>query len=353
MPTELSDLISENLSDNRPFVIYRKPGDSQVNLLVQSDSRLHHLQRYSETGFVMAPFSTTEKAIILFPDQFEQLDFETGPIEFEQPEPHMEPRYEDKNRYLNLLKDTIAAIQSGKLEKVVLARKIGFRIDGKPIHVFENLLQRHPNAFCYLWYHPSIGLWSGASPELLLSVENDSLTTYALAGTIEYQEGVEPNWTYKELEEQDLVTRYILDELAKISIQANASTAESILAGRLWHLRSVINARVMADMHDLIINSLHPTPAVCGIPLAAAERYIAENEGIERKYYCGFLGELNLAHPSHTELYVNLRCLEYYEDKAYVYVGGGITSRSLPLQEWQETEAKSQTILNAMFNYIK
>ena len=353
MQTEIADLISEKLTDNIPFAIYRKPGESTINLLTQSDGRIHYLRDHSERGFVMAPFSTTEKAIILYPDQYRQLDIVAGQGEFEQSVHQLIPGDQDKSRHIKLLNNAISAIQSGTLEKVVLARKIGFEMDRIPFHVFENLLQKHPDAFCYLWYHPSIGLWTGASPELLLSIEENNLTTFSLAGTLEYQAGVDPNWTDKELEEQKLVTCYILDKLAKLSVEAEVSKAESVKAGKLWHLRSVINARLRANMENAVLEALHPTPAVCGVPLDAAKQYIEINEGIDRKYYCGYLGELNLVKQSDIELYVNLRCMEYNDNKAYVYVGGGITSLSVPQVEWQETEAKSQTILNAMFNYIK
>jgi len=91
---------------------------------------------------------------------------------------------------------------------------------------------------------------------------------------------------------------------------------------------------------------LHPTPAVCGLPKNEAKSFILENENYDRKYYTGFLGELNsdVNGINTSSLYVNLRCMEIAKDEAIIYVGGGITKDSIPEKEWEETVRKTATM---------
>ena len=95
------------------------------------------------------------------------------------------------------------------------------------------------------------------------------------------------------------------------------------------------------DLKNLL-NTLHPTPAVCGLPKEAAKFFILQNEKYDRTYYSGFLGEIN--DDFDTELFVNLRCAKIEKNVAQIYVGGGITKESNPEKEWSETHLKTNTI---------
>ena len=104
-----------------------------------------------------------------------------------------------------------------------------------------------------------------------------------------------------------------------------------------------------------LIETLHPSPAICGLPRDQAQDFIQQNEALDRKFYAGYLGlvHAHLAqasigfeglHSIEADLYVNLRCMEYQSGTAIVYVGSGITSGSQPEKEWEETILKAQTI---------
>ena len=102
-----------------------------------------------------------------------------------------------------------------------------------------------------------------------------------------------------------------------------------------------------ASIKDFV-SSLHPTPAVCGLPMKAAKDFIIKNEGYNREFYTGFLGALNFENEK-TELFVNLRCMQYVENKKLaLYVGGGITKDSNATLEWDETENKTKTMLDVL-----
>ena len=96
-----------------------------------------------------------------------------------------------------------------------------------------------------------------------------------------------------------------------------------------------------------IVQLLHPTPAVCGLPKEIAKEFIIENEPYDRGFYTGFLGELNCSFTNKkasSDLFVNLRCMEIKNSQAHLYMGCGITKDSIPEKEWEESVNKSMTM---------
>ena len=109
------------------------------------------------------------------------------------------------------------------------------------------------------------------------------------------------------------------------------------------HLRTDINGELtIKNSLENLINSLHPTPAICGVPKNVAENFIFENEYYSRDFYSGYLGELNMK--NETNLYVNLRCMQIQENQILLYIGGGITAASIAEKEWEETVFKAEVI---------
>jgi isochorismate synthase len=97
-----------------------------------------------------------------------------------------------------------------------------------------------------------------------------------------------------------------------------------------------------------MLQLLHPTSAVCGMPKEESLAFILMNEGYNREFYSGFLGQVNFRDETH--IFVNLRCMQIFDTSAYLYAGGGITAHSQPQKEWQETIYKMQTLLNVLSN---
>lgn len=128
----------------------------------------------------------------------------------------------------------------------------------------------------------------------------------------------------------------------------------TVRAGDLVHLRSDIRFSLNNSEHlgDLI-NALHPTPAVCGMPKAATRDFILQNESGERSYYSGFTGLIDPT--GDTRLFVTLRCMQIEggtDSVAYrLYAGGGLLKDSECQSEWEETEAKMNT-MRQLFKHI-
>lgn len=148
-----------------------------------------------------------------------------------------------------------------------------------------------------IFFHPKIGVWLGATPETLLSVNGLRFKTMALAGTQAISENQEVSWGNKETEEQQLVADDIVKNLEALPIKKlTVAERETIRAGNVLHLRTLISGVMQAANQQVeqIITTLHPTPAVCGLPRDTAASFIQQYEGYDREFYTGFLGELNL-----------------------------------------------------------
>ena len=347
--------IQEHYQQNLPFVVYNKPNVKEVFGLFQQNNDLNIItDQYDRKGFVFAPFNSVDAAVLI-PFSVSEFVSDTMEEDHEMIIQRVMPTNNDsKLRHIDLVEKGVAAIKKDHFKKVVLSRieKVTLtEID--IVATYKKLLQTYANAFVYVWFHPKVGLWFGATPETLLKLENSCFTTMALAGTQVYKENTVPIWDQKEIAEQKFVTDYIVNKLSKFSTGLQVSETETVKAGSLVHLRTEIKGELDAVKGNSLfslVNLLHPTPAVCGLPKHAAKQFILENENYNRSYYTGFLGELNMGEVQHKDahLFVNLRCMEIENMEAHIYVGGGITKESSSEKEWEETVAKSNIMLKVL-----
>ncbi len=248
----------------------------------------------------------------------------------------------DYTAYVNKI---IAAIKQDKFDKAVAARSVFIPQVTSPENWFGNAVQQYPSAEVFMFSIQGLGTWIGATPELLLEVNKNTLQTVALAGTQTYSN--EHAWTEKELEEQGMITFFIEQVLNELQFPITQITeAETIQAGNLIHLKSSVTAKLSAELLEKkfhkLLDKLNPTPAVCGLPQFEASLFIGENEGLERRFYAGFNGVI--WPEGNISLFVNLRCAELVNQGLQAYVGAGITALSNAEQEWNETEGKLDTI---------
>ncbi|WP_272148590.1 chorismate-binding protein [Tenacibaculum aiptasiae] len=334
------------LENQLPFVIYRKSTTTALKAWFQKNDTLYTSENYTESGFIFTPFDNNNSAILIPETESsffqEEIDLD---IKVSQ-QKEFDSNNSSKKEHIELVKKGIKAISDNLFKKVVLSRKEEIKLNSfNAIETFQKLLVNYPNAFTYLWYHPKVGMWLGATPETLVKIEGAHFKTMSLAGTQVFNGTTDVTWKTKEIEEQQFVTDYINDRVSKISKGIKVSKTETIKAGNLLHLRSVIRGTINAE-NSTLIKALHPTPAVCGLPLEPSKKFILDNENYNRSFYTGFLGELNLTNNDQntSELFVNLRCMEIKNNSAFVFIGGGITLDSIPENEWKETVAKTSTM---------
>lgn len=367
--------LKSHLKEQSPFVVYRKPGENMVKAMLQKDSGSFRVKDMKESGFVFAAFNPENPSWFIPDDHSETYEFEdistdgidSDLYEYLSWETDFEYMEEDQKIHENLVQKGIDHIKAGDFKKVVLARSERVQVhDPDPIRIFKKLLNKYSQAFVYIWFHPETGCWLGATPETLLKSERNRFKSMALAGTQLFKGETNVEWEKKEVEEQLIVTDYILESLNSITDinSVEVSAPYTAKAGNLLHIRTDITGRLAsAEKLGELIKALHPTPAVCGLPKQKALQFILENEKISREFYSGYLGELNMktetkrnsntsnqenqqfaAISKKTELYVNLRCMKLKEGNARIFIGGGITKDSNAADEWMETVNKSQTM---------
>ena len=260
-------------------------------------------------------------------------------------------------KFLDLVSDCIRQIEQGHFEKAVPARS--HLVDGLDdiscVRAFEVLAQSYSNAFVSIFSSPETGTWLGATPELLVQTKNNKyFSTASLAGTQPYKGQDLPMvaWTQKEIEEQALVSRYIINCFKKIRLREFEEYGpKSVIAGNLLHLKTVFTVDMEETNFPLLgsvmLDLLHPTSAVCGMPLESSRDYLLKEEQLDRRFYSGYLGPVNV--DDRIDLFVNLRCLEMTTKGAKLYAGAGVTVDSIPEKELEETELKFDTLRKIIF----
>ena len=379
--------IREQLSNGLPLCAYRKPNGRNLVALLQKDLSLHSGAELERPGFVFSAFEDPEDCVLIPLDISERMELpdlelypsdparkvsgiiseDSGTDEFGREGDAPVESSKARQQHLELVERGIATLKAGELEKVVLSRKELVPLREKdPESLFLEVLNTYASAFVYLWFHPKVGLWLGATPETLLQVEGLNFRTMALAATQKYNGSLEVEWGNKEKQEQQFVTDSIVENLEGLEVVTEMKISEPFTtrAGGLLHIRTDISGRLKSAARlRQIVHALHPTPAVCGLPKEKAREFILGEEGYNREYYTGFLGELNfqvsrnrsrnrrntenLAYTAvkrSSSLFVNLRCMKLCDGNAELFVGGGITRDSVAEAEWQETRNKAQTM---------
>ncbi|GAB2495686.1 chorismate-binding protein [Algoriphagus taiwanensis] len=379
----LNALFLKGLDSGGAFALWRKPKSSKLEFIQDDQSepiRVNLELENLSAGFLVHPFADQEdkKAYFIQASRYFSVHLDSVSSEIEIPEwlstelgeeeskiriaelirnrsfSQLEPAGEcdQKAHFLDLVEKGIQAIDSGLLEKIVPART---RLIDLPetfdlAQTFTRLLEAYPNSFVNFFHIPGVGTWIGASPEVLIETKGDQFYTMSLAGT-QPARGENPlksaAWTQKEIEEQAMVSRYIVDCFKKIRLREYEEHGpKTVLAGNLLHLRSDFRVNMKStnfpNLGTVMLELLHPTSAVCGMPRKEAHDFLQTHEGFDRSFFAGFLGPVNIQ--EETSIYVNLRTANLQGEKAILFAGAGVTEDSDPEMEWEETELKCNII---------
>ncbi|MBW8523953.1 chorismate-binding protein [Chryseobacterium chendengshani] len=313
------------------------------------DEKLYSTDGYSDKKAVLFKSFDQSESIIFNGDMIEIND-KTGIFlgeSFVKDETRFSP--ENHEEYVKKLQKVIEVIKENQLPKLVLSRRKIFR-DFNEINAkesFRNLCEAYPNAFRYIFIKDG-NSWMGAFSEVLgkFNKSTHEFETMSLAGTIPISE----SWTDKEIEEQKPVSSYIRNVLQKFNTNAEIYESETYdhISGNIKHLRTDFKLKINPQDLDAIIEELHPTPAVCGIPKDFCQEKIRQFEKFPRELYAGFI---RIETDEFIQYFVNLRCAKLYSDSVHIFTGGGITAQSNPEKEWIETELKSEAVLkNLVFS---
>lgn len=307
---------------------FRIPNKSIVSL----NGHFENVADLQKDGFYISDFEANEVYRFVESNEADALYFT-----------EIKPLIIPKEDYIKQGTLLVQTIQNLGLQKTVLSRVKAVDFDEtKSLELFHLLEQAYPNAFVYYFSDERLGTWLGATPEVLFRQIGQHGFTISLAGTKKIDDS--SPWSKKEKNEQVFVTNFIQQALEEVEVNSlDIQGPYTYEAGPVKHLRTDFSF----DCHHLdrekIIFTLHPTPAVSGLPQNLSLEVIRQIEPHSRNFYTGFIGWCE-EHNTHT--FVNLRCCQIQKGKLYLYLGGGYTADSIPEDEWQETENKSRTILN-------
>ena len=374
----------------KSFAIYRLPYQKECTLMIQHEGEPLKLKSYTELngkhGFVMAPFAVSPDQPILLIEAddvrkgeilrsvecgvwseicFEYMNSQeqkTVSQDYSHSTLHIphSTNLSSRQRYHIDFSNFHSNLLNGEFQKIVLSRCVQEprKEEQLPMTLFQTACELYPRMFISLVYTPQSGMWLMATPEILLEGGGNDWHTIALAGTMKLEgESLSFDsppvkgearlsdiaWTTKNIQEQRYVATYLMECLEHFSSQITEEGPYTARAANLVHLRSDFNF-VLEDTRRIgeLIRALHPTPAVCGLPKQQTFDFIRRNESQSRRYYSGFSGPFNPEVETH--LFVSLRCMQILDDCYCLYAGGGLLRDSVEDQEWEETEAKLETM---------
>ncbi|MCR3750342.1 isochorismate synthase [Lentzea californiensis] len=258
-------------------------------------------------------------------------------------------------------------IGEGALRKVVLARCLELEADeAVPVPaLLSRLVHADPAAHAFAVDvsapgDPAPRTLVGASPELLVTRRGDTVTSNPLAGSVPRVADEGENRrrvaallkSEKDRAEHAYVSAQVAEVLGRSCVELNAP-AEPVVIGTptMWHLSTTVTGR-LADPADpgssalALAEALHPTPAVCGVPVDHARDAIAGIEAADRGYYSGLVGWTDARGDG--EWVVTIRNAEVCDRTVRLFAGAGIVAGSDPRAELAETSAKFRTMLRAL-----
>lgn len=249
----------------------------------------------------------------------------------------------------------VETIRRGQAEKIVLARAREIPLGAHPLAALARLSALYPSCYRFL-FEPSAGrAFFGATPELLASRRGAAVHTMALAGssgrgaTLEEDEalGTQLRASRKDVWEHRLVLNEIAARLEPLLSDLHFGETDLLRLSNIQHLCTRITGTAggASELLD-IVETLHPTPAVGGLPTGESLSFITTNEPVARGWYASPVGWMDGRGDG--EFIVALRSAVTDGLRTRMYAGAGIVAGSDPLLEWRETEWKFHPMMEAL-----
>jgi isochorismate synthase len=263
----------------------------------------------------------------------------------------------DRRTWDHLVDRFAGAVGRGRLDKVVLARRLDLAapVEIDAVSAVKRLTAGSPTSTTYAFARRG-NVLIGATPERLISTQGKEFQTVAIAGSIRHVEdageeaalAAELLASDKDREEHEIVVEMLRTNLEPVATELHVATAPVVATfGTVQHLVTTVTGRLRDRSGILsLAGLLHPTPAVGGEPRELALELITEHESFERGWYAGPLGWVGA--DGDGEFVVALRCGVVSGRTAALFAGCGIVADSDPAREWEESMNKMQVVAGAL-----
>jgi len=257
--------------------------------------------------------------------------------------------YPDRDGWRANITRSLSAIDRNEIDKIVLARRLDYHFEERidPVSLMMALRNKNRSSFTII-HQPRPGVaFVSATPERLYLREGRTVAVDAISSTM--PRGTTPD------EDAILERKLFQDDKLRREHRFVSDTVHSALTSlcdgepdidgpralkldRIQHIASILTGRLKPDTDDArIIETLHPTPAVAGVPRAKAIEMIVEMEPFVRGWYAGAIGVID---GDRAEFAVGIRSMIVHDESVSVFTGGGIVRGSDPDREWDEIESK-------------
>ncbi|MGA3060082.1 MAG: anthranilate synthase component I [Candidatus Bathyarchaeia archaeon] len=280
----------------------------------------------------------------------QSIDFE----EFSYTQPKVNIK---KETYEKAVEKAKAYITAGDIFQVVPSKRFQFQIKGSLIPFYQSLRTINPSPYMY-FYKSGDHQIVGASPEMLVRVENRTVETFPIAGTRPVAEDPGENSRLvsellddpKERAEHVMLVDLARNDVGRISKYGSVHVPEFMQVHQYSHVQHIVS-RVVGHLKDGLqsydaLRAVFPAGTVSGAPKVRAMEIIDELEPVRRGPYAGAVGYFS--YNGNADFAITIRTLFADKDQAYIQAGGGIVADSVPEQEWFETEHKAKALMQAL-----
>ena len=270
-----------------------------------------------------------------------------------------------RDEYVRAVETAKDAIAAGEAIQVVLARRQSFDLPVDPasgkaldgIGLYRSLRRVNPSPYLFFVRVPAFEV-VGASPELLVQVDRDKLTTHPIAGT--RPRGATPaedailaeqlQRDPKERAEHVMLVDLGRNDLGRVARPGTVTVSKYMDVERyshVLHLVSHVEGKLRPDLDALdALRAVFPAGTLSGAPKVRAMQLIAAAEGERRGLYGGAVGYLG--YDGNLDTAITIRSAVLREGRAHVHTGAGIVAGSVPEKEFEETEHKAAALRRAI-----
>lgn len=248
-------------------------------------------------------------------------------------------------------------ITAGDIFQVVPSKRYQFQVNGSLIPFYSALRAINPSPYMY-YYKAGQRQIVGASPEMLVRVENRTVETFPIAGTRPVVENPVENSRLvaelladpKERAEHVMLVDLARNDVGRISKFGSVHVPQFMKVHQYSHVQHIVS-QVVGQLQDGLesydaLRAVFPAGTVSGAPKVRAMEIIDELEPSRRGPYAGAVGYFG--YNGNADFAITIRTLIADKNQAFIQAGGGVVADSVPEQEWFETEHKAAALLKAI-----
>ena len=262
-----------------------------------------------------------------------------------------------KSNFLNAVKKIKKYVRTGEVIQTVVSQRWETKYQDDPINLYRALRKNNPSPYMF-YIKMDKSLIVGASPEVLVRLENNKVESRPIAGTrprgfdeesdikMEKELLSDP----KELAEHVMLVDLARNDISRVCKNGSVQVSEMMNIERYSHVMHIVShvegtMRTNKDCFDLL-KSTFPAGTLSGAPKIRAMQIINELEPNPRGPYGGSVGYFGFS--GNMDMSIVIRSFYIKNDKLYFQAGAGIVSDSVPNSEFEETKSKSKAMLDAI-----